>query len=871
MQNDSSLPLFSIICFCKNRATFIRRAIDSVLGQTYSNFEFVVQDGASTDGTLEILQEYAAHDSRIKIVSESDSGPAEAYWKVLQRCTGDYIATCLSDEELLPDALEKAANWFAREPHVGAFTCDGYFTDVDGNIIGDFKAGDFDFVAYLFQRYCPFWPGSFFRRKALLDIGIDREEGWNIGCLEFEIWCRLARDHEVRYVPVPMSKYASHPGQLSNTPANFHEHIDNRLKLIEQIFSADGFYGQMPADERRYREVEVRINQLDQFENNARWHKLPKEQQYFAERIREEKRKLVELHEYKINLYRHRDHAPEMSPQQRRQLIVDELWAGWEGLTGVAHGAEPSDRKLRRKLRLQRFVTERFFLRGPRPLQRALRLAEWLGLNQDTAQEFKSFVEARTKYRQALMYDTTARIYESRGQIGQALEMWRRAEFLNSREIDALACQVALKDPNATYKTLAEQQQRWVDRHIKVDSTAPVPAFKPYDGQRRIRLAYHCSFMHIDTFRYIMRRVVLAHDRSKFEVIAYAPFDLPDDIRSAFDMTRRTLDLSDDAFVEQVRRDRVDILVELTGMSWGNRYAAMAKRCAPVQISHLNHFATTRVPNIDYVLSDDLSTPVGSDAEVTFSEQIWRLPDCLLRYDYTDATCPPVGDAPCLANGFVTFACFGGAYKVNIRMVELWAEIMQRVPGSKMMFQHSYFDPPDNRRYLFDRFRRYGISADRVIIRPGTTREGILKAYGETDISMDTWPYCGGNTIAEALWQGVPVVTLKGSMFYARYGASLLKQAGCEELIAADSAAYVRIAAELAMDPNRLQKLRASMRDRYIANGLNDSVGFARNVEAAYFAMVDASPIGRAAAVTRFEPKSKTDASGPKETTTGNM
>src|SRR5579872_7518777 len=172
MDSGSSQPLVSVICFCKDRAVLIRRSIESVLNQTYRNIEFVVQDGASTDGTLEMLRDYADRDPRVKIVSEPDSGPAEAFWKVLHRCQGEYIATCLSDEELMPDAVGNAVRWFALAPEVGAITCDGYTTDADGKIIGNFIAGEFDLVSYMFGRYCPFWPGSFFRRSALIDVGL---------------------------------------------------------------------------------------------------------------------------------------------------------------------------------------------------------------------------------------------------------------------------------------------------------------------------------------------------------------------------------------------------------------------------------------------------------------------------------------------------------------------------------------------------------------------------------------------------------------------------------------------------------------------------------------------------------------------------
>lgn len=849
MTSDSSQPLVSVICFCKNRVSLIRRSIESVLNQTYRNVELVVQDGASTDGTLELLHSYAKRDPRVKIVSEPDSGPAEAYWKVLQRCTGDYIATCLSDEELIPDAVEQAVGWFSAAPNVGAFTCDGYTTDADGNIIGEFKAGDFDFVAYLFGKYCPFWPGSFFRRQALLDIGLNRS-GWNIGCLEFEIWCRLARDHEIRYMPKPVSKYAIHPGQLSNTPANFHEHIENRLKLIESMFSPDGFFGEHKHWEitakidlrwdvyRSYWfwEIASKINHLSQFEFHTRAHGLLEEAKAFKRRIDVLKATKVALREHNIKVLNQRD--PNITLEERRRLTITNLWVAWEATVGIPLDAPVTDPSLRRRLWLQRFITERILVRFERPLERSVELARRLGLSSDSSPAFTAFAEAQRARELAHMYDTTARVYESRGQIAEALALWRHAEPLNDHSIDSFACQSALKEPTATYESIAALQQHWADRHVRIDPTMPAPDFTPFDGRRKLRVGYHCSFMDADTIRFIMRRPILAHDRSKFEVFGYAPMDLPEDLRPGFDVVRKTSGMSDDAFLDLVRRDRIDVFVELSGFSAGHRFGAMANRCAPVQISYLNHFATSRVPNIDYILSDEMCTPVGSDAQSTFSETIYRLPDCLLCYDYTDDNSPPLTDPPSLASGIVTFGCFGSGGKINTRAVELWGELMRRVPNSTMLIQNGQLDPPDNRRYMADRFRRAGISPERLKLRPGTNRSGVLRAYGEVDISLDTWPYCGGNTVAESLWQGVPVVTLTGARLSSRYGASLLQAAGCADLVAHTPEQYISIATALAQDPERLLFLRRNLRLIYTEGGLNNSARFARDLEQAYLQMM---------------------------------
>ena len=238
--SEASAPLVSIMLFCKNSASTIRRCAESVLGQSYRNIEFLVQDGASTDGTVDILSSYGDH--RIKIVSEKDSGPGEAFWKVLNRCEGDFIGTCLADEELLPNAIQEAVERFRLHPDVGAITGDGYVTDLDGKVNGDFIAGDFNIVDYLFGRYCPLWPSSFFRRQALLDVGLKTHK-WTIECLEFEIWCRLGTQHVVKYFPGRVAKYGIHPTQLSNTARHFTEHFDHRALVIREMFSEHGFFG----------------------------------------------------------------------------------------------------------------------------------------------------------------------------------------------------------------------------------------------------------------------------------------------------------------------------------------------------------------------------------------------------------------------------------------------------------------------------------------------------------------------------------------------------------------------------------------------------------------------------------------------------
>ncbi len=431
-------------------------------------------------------------------------------------------------------------------------------------------------------------------------------------------------------------------------------------------------------------------------------------------------------------------------------------------------------------------------------------------------------------------YPRAAAIYDARGQTTQALDMWRRAEPLNDPNIDGLACQAFLKLPDATYENIAAFQSRWAKRHATETSDAGNPRFQSFDGARKVRVGYHCSFMDGDTIRFIMRNVMANHDRSKFEIYGYSPVPVSSDIKSAFDILRNTTLMDDAEFARSVRNDGIDVFVEMSGFSPGHRFVAMASRCAPVQISYLNHHGTSCVRAVDYFLSDEISTPLNSDADRTFTERIYRLPKCLLCYDYKGYEHPPVSESPSIIRGHVTFGCFGSGGKINLQLIEWWAELLRRVPGSRFYIRNRELTPPDNQRYMLDRFQRFGVDPARIKLGGGADRLSVLRSYAEVDVCLDTWPYCGGNTVAESLWQGVPVVTLMGSRISSRYGASLLTAAGCSDLIGHTVDEYLNIAVKLASDSGRLRDFRQNLRLMSEEFGLGDSAQFALDLERAY-------------------------------------
>jgi protein O-GlcNAc transferase len=255
-------------------------------------------------------------------------------------------------------------------------------------------------------------------------------------------------------------------------------------------------------------------------------------------------------------------------------------------------------------------------------------------------------------------------------------------------------------------------------------------------------------------------------------------------------------------------------------------------------VSYLNHGGTSGVPNVDYLLADHISAPPEMDVDGCFTEQIYRLAGSFCCFDYDRLSAPPVTAPPSLARGSVTFGCFANGAKINEQLISCWAALLNRVPHSTLFIKNAQLDALDDQRFMFDRFRRFGVDADRLRIERGTDRQSLLKCYADVDIALDTWPYCGINTTGEAFWQGVPVVTLSTPRLSARFGASLVTAAGCSDLVATSPQEYVEIAAKLASDSERLRRLRANLRTMVKQHGLGDSGRLARALDDAFAVMM---------------------------------
>jgi predicted O-linked N-acetylglucosamine transferase (SPINDLY family) len=307
------------------------------------------------------------------------------------------------------------------------------------------------------------------------------------------------------------------------------------------------------------------------------------------------------------------------------------------------------------------------------------------------------------------------------------------------------------------------------------------------------------------------------------------PDAFTEQIRGQADVWRSLPGLNDEQVDDLIRRDSIDILVDLALHMAGNRLLVFARKPAPVQVTFAGYPGTTGLSTMDYRLTDPYLDPPGCD-ESMYSEESVRLPDSFWCYD-PFTTEPPVNPLPALSEGCPTFGCLNNFCKVNDRVLMLWARVLASVDRSHLVV---LAPAGAYRRRVAEMFRQRGIAGERITFVPKQAHTEYLRQYHQIDIGLDTFPYNGHTTSLDSLWMGVPVVTLAGITAVSRAGVCQLQNLGLPELIAEDPDQYVQIAVNLAADLERLGNLRSSLRDRLAHSPLMNAPRFTRHIEAAY-------------------------------------
>lgn len=456
-----------------------------------------------------------------------------------------------------------------------------------------------------------------------------------------------------------------------------------------------------------------------------------------------------------------------------------------------------------------------------------------LGLPLKALKYFETAVKLRPDY--AAAFNGIANICRDQGQFELAGRFYR----------EALACDPGNQEVHSNWlftlshhvmvapQELLDEHRRWAAQHCaprRAQRYTHDPA-QAHDG-KRLRIGYVSPDFRRHAASFFLEPLIAAHDRAAVEIYCYAQLTHADEVTARFrrlaDGWRDTVGMTDEQLARQIVADRIDILVDLAGHTAGNRLIVFAGKPAPVQATYLGYCATTGLDEMDYWISDAVIHP--ADTNELAVEQILRLPRCWVSYR------PPV-DAPAVQippRGSLTFGCFNDRSKIAPATIAAWSAILARVPGSRLVLKARQYADPDINAELAEQFRQHGIDAARLEFQPLSLPGAYLAAYHAVDIALDPFPRHGGVTTADALWMGVPVVTLGGERFIERHAASLLTAIGARDWIARDAAHYIEIAVALALDPEQRLALRRTQRDRMAASPLCDAHGLARAMEGLY-------------------------------------
>ncbi|WP_158590407.1 tetratricopeptide repeat protein [Noviherbaspirillum cavernae] len=438
-------------------------------------------------------------------------------------------------------------------------------------------------------------------------------------------------------------------------------------------------------------------------------------------------------------------------------------------------------------------------------------------------------------------YSNLGLALHGRGKPDEAIEWYRQALGLDAEFTTAHSNILFAMQYSADYapEDVHAEHARFGAQFETPLKSSWMPHGNVRDPQRRLRIGYVSPDFNRHAVSYFIEPVLALHDKAQVEVFCYYNGTRQDPVTQRLQALAEhwipCRHLSDERLAARIRADGIDILIDLAGHTGGNRLLAFARKPAPVQATWLGYPATTGLSAIDYRLTDVHAEPAGMTEHLN-TEQLWWLPEIFCCYRAHDDSPAVIDHPPALDNGFVTFGCFNNFAKVTDPVLALWARLLQRVPHARLMLEIHGIDEPARRAEVEQRLARLGIPSERQILVPRAPANQYA-LYNRIDIALDPFPCNGGTTSLDTLWMGVPLVTLAGGHFTARMGVTILANAGLPELVAHSEDAYLDIAAALALDPARLARTRAGLRQRVQASPLMDAPRFTRHLEQAYRGM----------------------------------
>ncbi len=456
--------------------------------------------------------------------------------------------------------------------------------------------------------------------------------------------------------------------------------------------------------------------------------------------------------------------------------------------------------------------------------------------------------DAVASYRRALAImpdDVVAHIklgnaFSDLGQLDDALASYRRALEIKPDFYEAQSNLLFALNYTASHEpSYYLEQARLFGRVVAEKAGARFSAWQCAARPERLRVGLVSGDLRKHSVGFFLEGLLAHIDHARIELIAYPANHWEDElttrIRPYFSAWKHVFDSNDEAAARLIHADGVHILLDLSGHTAHTRLTVFAWKPAPVQVTWLGLPSTTGVAEMDYVLGDPHAIP--NEYENHFSETVWRMPESCLCLT-VPASLVNVVSLPALSMGYVTFGSFNNLAKMNDAVVAVWARILQSVPNSRLLLKARQLHDPVVCERTLRRFMSLGIAPDRLLLN-GTlsSSDDHLAAYNKVDIALDTFPYPGVTTSVEALWMGVPVLSLRGDRFLSRTAGSIAHNAGLPDWVAADEDDYVAKAVTFTSDLERLGALRAGLRQQVLASPLFDAPRFARNFEDALWGM----------------------------------
>ncbi|MGD0463665.1 MAG: tetratricopeptide repeat protein [Tepidisphaeraceae bacterium] len=440
---------------------------------------------------------------------------------------------------------------------------------------------------------------------------------------------------------------------------------------------------------------------------------------------------------------------------------------------------------------------------------------------------------ARLRPNSARIEMNLGHVWLARAEHGNAMSCFNRALALESKSSEWLSMRIMAMhyDPAYDGAALLKAAREWND--LIAEPLRQSIRSHPNDRgpDRKLRIGYVSSDFRHHVVGQCILPLLANHDRGQFEIHCYASMPGEDAVTAQLRQHaagwRNIHRVSDEKAAEMIRADRIDILVDLGLHSQGNRLPIFARKPAPIQATYLGYCSTSGLWAMDYRLSDPYVDPPEVDPS-DYSERTIRLPRTHLCYEPRQET-PPVAPVPALSAGHITFGCLNNFSKCSSAALDLWTRILLATPESRLIL---HAKPGQHLDLVRERFERGGVSPERLEFLGRQDWPQYVQTYARMDIALDPFPYNGGITTCDALWMGVPVITLSGQTAIGRVGRSILSNAGLPELIARTPQEYVRLAVELANNLDRLKQLRAELRPRLLASPLKDPQQLTRDIEA---------------------------------------